>query len=81
MGLITERQLTNYLTSYRLQLSDPINRAVIKEFKKVNGTDSAKYLAKGFTRHQYILVEDQGKYKIAESKHLLQEFINASNNK
>lgn len=76
-GIITENQLTNYLTSYKLGLDHPIARAVIKDFKQVKTSDSIKYLSKGFTRHTFILVTDENnKHYISENKDMLNAFLN-----
>ena len=79
MGVITSRQLTNFLTSYRLNMSQPITKSIIKEFKKVFMTDSLKYLSKSFNRHSHILVhsreENVDKYRVANHCDLLNFYM------
>lgn len=76
-GIITENQITNRLTSFKINVESTIASSVIKDFKQVKTSDSIKYLSKGFTRHTYILVSDNSKhYFVSESKDLLRAFLN-----
>ena len=78
LGLITQRALTNYLTSAKFNPDSPISKAVNKEFKKLQMSDSLKYLSKAFNRHQYVLIHESGKYFVCENKHLLNHYLKNS---
>lgn len=78
IGLISQRQLTTLLSSFKLSVDSAVSKGVQKEFKKLNMHDSLKYLSKGFQRHPYILVEGEGKYYMAENKHLLEHILKNS---
>jgi hypothetical protein len=79
-AIITQRQLTNALTNFKIGLNDKITRAIIKDFKKLKESDPIKYLSKGFTRHQYILVEtESGQWSVATHKDLLDHFLKQQN--
>lgn len=77
MGVITRRQITNYLTSFKLTSDKPITKAILKEFKKVKRSDPLKYLSKAFNRHAKVLVyeEEGNKYYIADSDDLLNFYL------
>ncbi len=79
IGLISQRQLTTLLSSFKLTVDSVISKGVQKEFKKLKMSDSLKYLSKGFQRYPYVLVEGEGKYYMAENKHLLEHILKNSN--
>lgn len=76
--MITEKQVLNALTSYKLKIDSSINPIIIKDFKVVKNTDPLKYLSKAFTRHSYVLVTGQsdGEYYVCDHKALLDSFLN-----
>jgi len=74
-GIITQRAITNFLTSFKIELDGQISKAVAKDFKILKSTESIKYLSKSFNRHQYIVIQDEGKkLYVCENKHLLNHF-------
>ena len=76
IGLISQRALTNSLTSFKINSDSAIAKAVNKEFKKLKTSDPVKYLSKAFNRYQHVLIEDdEKKYFICENKHLLNHFL------
>jgi len=62
-----------------LNLDEPITKAIIKEFKKVDINDPMKYLSKAFHRHTYVLVsstEAQAtKFFVTKDTDLLEFFL------
>jgi len=80
MGVITSRNILNYMTSYRLKLTDEIRKAINKEFKCVKNSDPLKYLSKSFNRHTHILVtnEDESKFYVVVHKDLLDYYLKNS---
>jgi predicted transcriptional regulator len=78
IGLITQRQITTLLASFKMTLDSAISKAVQKEFKKLQITDSLKYLSRAFQRYPYVLVEGEGKFFVCENKHLLQHILKNS---
>jgi len=79
VGIITRRQLTNFLTSYKLTLEQPITKAIIKEYKKVDLNNPLKYLSKAFNRHTHVLVtsnhDKEIKFFITKDSDLLDYYI------
>jgi predicted transcriptional regulator len=79
IGVITKRQITNFLTSYKLTLDRPITKAIIKEFKKVDINDPLKYLSKAFNRHVHVLItsieHEETKFFVTQESELLEYFL------
>jgi hypothetical protein len=61
-----------------LTVDSAISKGIQKEFKKLKMNDSLKYLSRGFQRYPYVLVEGEGKYYMAENKHLLEHILKNS---
>jgi hypothetical protein len=79
VGVISTRQITNFLTTFKLNLESDIHKAIIKDFKLLDASTSLKYLSKAFTRHTYVIVVNGDKYFIATPQDLLDHFT--KNNK
>lgn len=79
IGTITRRHITNFLTSYKLTTDQTINKAIIKEFKKVNINDPLKYLSKAFNRHTHVLItstqDKETKYFVTKESDLLNYYL------
>ncbi len=76
MGIITRRQITNFLTSFKLNMDSLITKAIIKEFKKVDINDPLKYLSKSFNRHTHVLVTStENEYFVTTDRDLLDHFV------
>jgi hypothetical protein len=75
--MITEKQVLNALTSYKLKMNSSITTIVIKDFKVVNTTDPLKYLSKALTRHNYVIIkgEGEGEDYVCDHKALLNNFL------
>ena len=79
VGVISIRQITNFLTSFKLSYNQPITKAIIKEFRNVNIHDPLKYLSKAFNRHHHVLVtsndNETQRYYVTVHKDLLEYFM------
>jgi CBS-domain-containing membrane protein len=75
-GIVTSRQLLNFLTSYKLALDQSVKKAIVKDYKVVKMTDSLKYLSKAFTRYTHVVITDDKDYYICDHKTLLNSYLN-----
>ncbi len=71
IGIITIRQLLNYLGSYKLKNEDKIAKAVLKDYKQLHLNQPIIYLTKAFTRHNYVIIKGEDDYYICDPKTLL----------
>lgn len=75
IGIILKKTITAHLLNFTLFETDPIRKAVQKEFKKLNENQPMKYLSKAVIRYEYILIEvENNDLKIACSDDLLELF-------
>jgi len=80
VGMITYKQISSGLSSFKIGANNFISSSVNKEFKRLKYTDSIKYASRAFTRHSHVLVlGDQSKYHICEPKHVIKHFLSNKN--
>ncbi len=75
IGVITLQQITHLLSNFKINLDSTINKGLTKEFKKMDMSQSVKYLSKALKRHQFIIVTGEEKFFVCENKHLLNHFM------
>ena len=68
IGIVTSTYLMNKLVKNKILMSDPISKAIMKEFRNVTSDTSIAELGRILTRHQYVVVD---KRYIATSLDLL----------
>ena len=71
VGIITKQKLTGHLLSFTLTKEKEIRKAIIKDFKQLSSSQPMKYLSKAFSRHNYSLVTDNGKYYLVQASDML----------
>lgn len=84
VGIITQRQVTAFLTSGRVDIDGAIGKVVIKDIRKVHLDDPMYYLSRAFARHQYVVVvdkEDPKSYHLLEHEKYLNHYLKDTGNK
>ncbi len=59
VGMMTTSNLTTFLVKKKLSLDDKLEGAMIKEFRRVSSTISLSELARIFTRHSFVFIDDK----------------------
>lgn len=76
-GVITKKNIVNFLTQSKIKLNEHIKRIITKDFKKLNIDDPIKYLTRSLIRWNQVLIEDtkMNRFYLATHDDLLEKYL------